>query len=163
MSDRLGFVFYGEDDMNPNAWRFRDTREYSEDTAKSSTKEIKKMIDGLYDETRKILEANRDLLDALAKRSGIRNARHNDVDRIIAATISQAHGRPNCWKKNPPRRVRYPPEEDRASDLAAGALHRRMIKILMNLPNRTARSPGFLFAGPAFDTASGPCALMIRP
>ena len=85
MSDRLGFVFYGEDDMNPNKMGgFGDSREYSEETAKAIDEEIKKMIDGLYDETRKILEANRDRLDALAKALlKYETLDTNDVDRIM--------------------------------------------------------------------------------
>jgi cell division protease FtsH len=85
MNDRLGFVFYGEDDMNPNKMGgFGDGREYSEDTAKAIDEEVKKMIDGLYDETRKILEANRDKLDALAKALiKYETLDTNDVDRLM--------------------------------------------------------------------------------
>ncbi len=85
MSDRLGFVYYGEDDMNPNKMGgFGDSREYSEETAKAIDEEVKKMIDGLYDECRKILEANRDRLDALAKALlRYETLDSNDVDRIM--------------------------------------------------------------------------------
>jgi cell division protease FtsH len=85
MNDRLGFVFYGEDDMNPNKMGgFGDSREYSEETAKAIDEEIKKMIDGLYEETRKILEANRERLDALAKNLlKYETLDANDVDRIM--------------------------------------------------------------------------------
>jgi cell division protease FtsH len=85
MNDRLGFVFYGEDDMNPNKMGgFGDSREYSEETAKVIDEEIKKMIDALYDETRKILEANRDRVDALAKALlKYETLDSNDVDRIM--------------------------------------------------------------------------------
>ena len=85
MNERLGFVFYGEDDMNPNKMGgFGDSREYSEDTAKIIDEEIKKMIDSLYEETRKILEANRERLDALAKALlKYETLDANDVDRIM--------------------------------------------------------------------------------
>jgi cell division protease FtsH len=85
MNDRLGFVFYGEDDMNPNRMGgFGDAREYSEETARVIDEEIKKMIDGLYEETRKILEANKDRLDALAKALlKYETLDNNDVDRIM--------------------------------------------------------------------------------
>src|SRR5205807_7168157 len=54
MNDRLGFVFYGEDDSKPNFMDFGGTgREYSEETARAIDEEIKKLIDSLYDETRK--------------------------------------------------------------------------------------------------------------
>jgi cell division protease FtsH len=85
MNEKLGFVFYGEDDMNPNKMGgFGDSREYSEETAKTIDEEIKKMIDGLYDETRKILEANRERVDALAKNLlKYETLDANDVDRVM--------------------------------------------------------------------------------
>jgi cell division protease FtsH len=85
MNDKLGFVYYGEDDTNPNRMGgFGNDREYSEETAKVIDEEIKKMIDGLYEETRKILEANRDRLDALAKALlKYETLDTNDVDRIM--------------------------------------------------------------------------------
>src|SRR5438874_8578378 len=68
MNDRLGFVFYGEDENKPNWFGdFGNGREYSEEIAKAIDEEVKKLIDSLYEETRKILEANRDKVDALAK------------------------------------------------------------------------------------------------
>jgi cell division protease FtsH len=85
MNEKLGFVFYGDDDMNPNKMGgFGDSREYSEETAKTIDEEIKKMIDGLYEETRRILEANKDRLDAVAKNLlKYETLDANDVDRIM--------------------------------------------------------------------------------
>ncbi len=85
MNDRLGFIYYGEDDSRPNAMGgFGDGREYSEDTARAIDEEVKKMIDSLYDESRKILEANRDKLDALAKAlMRYETLDAADVDRIM--------------------------------------------------------------------------------
>src|SRR5439155_981190 len=60
MNDRLGFVYYGEDDGKMNYFDIGGGREYSEETAKAIDEEIKKLIDTLYDDTRKLLEANRD-------------------------------------------------------------------------------------------------------
>src|SRR3954471_23744517 len=85
MNDRLGFVFYGEDDSRPN-WMggFGDGREYSEDTAKAIDEEIKKLIDALFDETRRLLEANREKIDALAKALlKYESLDASDVDRIM--------------------------------------------------------------------------------
>jgi cell division protease FtsH len=85
MSDRLGFVFYGDDDTRPNMMGgFGEGREYSEETARVIDEEVKKMIDSLYDETRKIIEANRDRLDALAKAlMRYETLDASDVDRIM--------------------------------------------------------------------------------
>jgi cell division protease FtsH len=68
MSKRLGFVFYGEDENKPNALgEFGGGREYSEETAKAIDEEIKKLIDDLYIETHRMIEENKDRLDAIAK------------------------------------------------------------------------------------------------
>ncbi len=85
MNDRLGFVFYGEDDSRPNFMGgFGDGKEYSEETAKAIDEEIKKLIDGLYAETQKILEANRERIDALAKALlKYETLDSQDVDRIM--------------------------------------------------------------------------------
>src|SRR3984957_5221177 len=67
MSDRVGFVFYGEDDQKMNYFDFGGGRDYSDATAKTIDEETKRLIDELYDETKKILEANKERVDALAK------------------------------------------------------------------------------------------------
>src|SRR4051812_48385791 len=84
MNDRLGFIFYGEDDMKMNPFGFGGGREYSEETAKLIDEEVKKMVDSLYEETKQLLEANRDRIDAVAK-ALIRyeTLDSNDVDRIM--------------------------------------------------------------------------------
>jgi cell division protease FtsH len=85
MNDRLGFVFYGDDENKPNfLGGFGDGREYSEETARAIDEEVKKLIDGLYDEVRKLLEANRDRIDALAKALvKYETLDANDVDRVM--------------------------------------------------------------------------------
>ena len=90
MNDRLGFVFYGEDETKPNILGdFGDGREYSEETAKTIDEEVKKLIDRLYDETRQLLEANSDRIDAMAKAlMRYETLDATDVDRICAATRS---------------------------------------------------------------------------
>jgi cell division protease FtsH len=68
MNDRLGFVFYGEDDNRPNWFGgFGEGKEYSEDTQRIIDEEVKKLIDTLYEETRRLMEANKDRVDAMAK------------------------------------------------------------------------------------------------
>jgi len=66
MNDKIGFIYYGEDD-NRSGFEFSSQREYSEETAKAIDEEVKKLIDGLQDETRQILSSNRDRVEALAK------------------------------------------------------------------------------------------------
>ena len=62
MNDRLGFVYYGEDDNKMSMFDMGGGREYSEETAKAIDEEIKKLIDGQYEETRRALSAGRSLL-----------------------------------------------------------------------------------------------------
>jgi cell division protease FtsH len=69
MNDRVGFVFYGEDDSRPNFMGgFGEGREYSDETARIIDEEIKKLIDTLFEETRKILEANRERVERWPRR-----------------------------------------------------------------------------------------------
>jgi cell division protease FtsH len=68
MSERLGFVFYGEDENRPGP--FGDLgggRDYSEETARAIDEEIKGLIDRLWKETTELLAANRERVDAMAK------------------------------------------------------------------------------------------------
>jgi cell division protease FtsH len=85
MNDRLGFVFYGEDDSRPGMMDFgMGGREYSEDTAKAIDEEIKKLIDSLYEETRRLLEANKDRVEAIAKAlMRYETLDANDIDRLM--------------------------------------------------------------------------------
>jgi cell division protease FtsH len=85
MNERLGFVFYGEDENRPGMWDFGGgQREYSEETAKVIDEEIKKLIDRLYDETRELLDANRERVEALAKALvKYETLDSSDVDRIM--------------------------------------------------------------------------------
>jgi hypothetical protein len=77
MNDRLGFVYYGEDDQQDDHVRHSAAaREYSEQTQQAIDEEVKKLIDALYEETRQLLEPT-----ATARRAGqgaaaVRDARH---------------------------------------------------------------------------------------
>ena len=85
MNERLGFVFYGEDENKLNMLGgFGDGREYSEETARAIDEEVKKLIDQLYAETRTLLETNKDRIEAMAKAlMRYETLDSNDVDRIM--------------------------------------------------------------------------------
>ncbi len=87
MNDRLGFVFYGEDDSRPGMMDFGGMgagREYSEEIAKAIDEEVKKLIDNLYEETRKLLETNKDRVEAVAKAlMKYETLDAGDIDRIM--------------------------------------------------------------------------------
>jgi cell division protease FtsH len=67
MIERLGFVFYGEDENKPNFIVFGGGREHSDETSRMIDEEVKKLIDGLYDKTRETLTSHRDRIEAIAK------------------------------------------------------------------------------------------------
>ena len=68
MSDSVGMVNYGDDSNQPFlGYAIASGRDYSDDTAAKLDAEIKRIIDGAYQETREMLEDHRDELDALAE------------------------------------------------------------------------------------------------
>ena len=84
MNDRLGFVYYGEDDNKPGFFDMGGGKEYSEDTQRLIDEEVKKLIDALYEETRGILEANREKIDAVARALiKYETLDADDIDRIM--------------------------------------------------------------------------------
>jgi cell division protease FtsH len=84
MSDRVGFVFYGEDDSRMNYFELNNSRDHSEATAKIIDEETKLLIDRLYAQTRELLETNKDRVEALAKAlMKYETLDAADVDRIM--------------------------------------------------------------------------------
>jgi cell division protease FtsH len=85
MNERVGFVYYGEDDSRPNALGgFGEAREYSEETARVMDEEVKKLIDQKEKETREICEANRDKIEAVARALlKYETLDASDIDRIM--------------------------------------------------------------------------------
>ena len=84
MSDRVGFVFYGEDDSRMNYFELNNGRDHSEATAKIIDEETKLLIDRLYAQTRELLEANKDRVEAMAKAlMKYETLDAADVDRIM--------------------------------------------------------------------------------
>ncbi len=84
MSDRLGFVFYGEDENKANYFDFGGGKEHSEETAKIIDEEVKKLIDTLFEETRQMLQGHKDRIEALAKAlMQFETLDAGDVDRVM--------------------------------------------------------------------------------
>ncbi len=65
MSESLGFIYYGDDDVGQFEGLGR--REYSDATADLIDREVKKLIETLYKQTRELMEANRDKIRAIAE------------------------------------------------------------------------------------------------
>jgi cell division protease FtsH len=84
MSDRLGFVFYGDDDSKMAYFDMGTSHDYSQETAKIIDEEVKKLIDTLYEETRKLLEGNRDRIEGIAKALlKYETLDASDIDRVM--------------------------------------------------------------------------------
>src|SRR5688572_17308622 len=85
MNDRVGFIFYGEDENKMSYFDFGGGgKEYSESTQQVIDEEVKKLIDAMQEETRRLLEAHRDRIEALARALlKYETLDSNDVDRIM--------------------------------------------------------------------------------
>lgn len=127
MNQRLGFVYYGDDDTKPNALgEFGGQREYSEETARMIDEEVKSLIDVLYDETRQIIETHRDKIDAVAKAlMKYETLDSSDLEQIMKGgslarptmtdLIEQEHSRP-------PKQASTPASEDGGTVVGGGPL-----------------------------------------
>jgi cell division protease FtsH len=67
MSDALGFVYYGDDTPRPGLFELNFNKEHSGKTAEIIDQEVKRIIDEAYADTRRLLEENRDKLEAVAQ------------------------------------------------------------------------------------------------
>lgn len=68
MSDKVGFVYYGDDPERRSAWLdLPGGHEYSQLTAQAIDEEVKRLINEAYEDTRRILTENRDKLEAIAQ------------------------------------------------------------------------------------------------
>ncbi|HEX4125450.1 MAG TPA: ATP-dependent zinc metalloprotease FtsH [Tepidisphaeraceae bacterium] len=84
MNERVGFVYYGEDENKAGFFEMGGGREYSEETARAIDEEVKKLIDRLQEESRQLLTANRDRVEALAKAlMKYETLDAADVDRVM--------------------------------------------------------------------------------
>ncbi|HEY1683638.1 MAG TPA: ATP-dependent zinc metalloprotease FtsH [Tepidisphaeraceae bacterium] len=123
MNDRVGFVFYGDDDSKPNAFGgFGESREYSEETAKIIDEEVKKLIDAMQDETRKMLEANRTQIEAVTQALlKYETIDGNDVDRIMRGDTLTKPTIPDLLDKEQRRGpIIQPPEPGNAGGILPG-------------------------------------------
>ncbi len=68
MSESVGFIYYGEDSEHRNKWmEMAGGHEYSQQTAQLIDVEVRKLIEEAYKDARRIIEENRDKLEALAQ------------------------------------------------------------------------------------------------
>ena len=68
MSERVGFIYYGDDPSRPTVWAdLPGGRDYSPETAHVIDEEVRKVIDTAYADARQMLKANRAKLEAVAQ------------------------------------------------------------------------------------------------
>ncbi|MBU0639789.1 MAG: ATP-dependent zinc metalloprotease FtsH [Planctomycetes bacterium] len=68
MSERLGFVYYGDAAASARApAEFSLSKDFSDKTAEAIDAEVKRIIDEAYADTRRIIEGNREKLEAVAQ------------------------------------------------------------------------------------------------
>jgi cell division protease FtsH len=67
MSDRLGMINFGGDSSQRAMMGYFTMRDYSERTAEVIDTEIKRIVDGVYDATRKLIMANQEKVEAIAQ------------------------------------------------------------------------------------------------
>ena len=89
MNERVGFVYYGDDDSKPNSMGgFGGGREHADETARAIDEEVKKLIDAQYAEAFKLLDAHRDQIDAVAKALvKYETLDASDIERIMRGDV----------------------------------------------------------------------------
>jgi len=93
MSDRVGFVYYGDDSARSS--KFLDLpggQEYSQTTAQAIDEEVHRIIDNSYAETKRMLEENKDKLEGIAK--ALLKYETLDADEVHALIRGESLDRP---------------------------------------------------------------------
>jgi cell division protease FtsH len=67
MSDRLGFVYYGDERREQFALDLGLSKDFSDHTVQLIDAEVKRIVDEAYEDTRRIVGENRETLEAVAK------------------------------------------------------------------------------------------------
>ena len=122
MSERLGFVFHGEDHSGASLFEIGGGREISSKTAEIIDEEVKRIIDEAYVGTRQLLTENREKLDAVAQ--ALLKYETIDGDEVRALIRGETVDRPTVAdliaaeearrKDEPPvaRPIEQPPDEE---------------------------------------------------
>jgi cell division protease FtsH len=121
MSDSLGPTVYGENEGEVFLGRsITQTQHLSEETMREVDKEIRRIIDTQYALARKLLEANRDKVEAMTK--ALLELETIDADQIddIMAGKPPRPPKPSSAKPNPPPDSGKGPEATPTPSAAAG-------------------------------------------
>jgi cell division protease FtsH len=93
MSDKVGFIYYGDDPDRQTMWmEMPGGREHSAKTAQTIDEEVQRVISEAYADTRRILEENRDKLEAIAR--GLMKYETLDASEVHALIRGETLQRP---------------------------------------------------------------------
>ncbi|HOQ32961.1 MAG TPA: ATP-dependent zinc metalloprotease FtsH [Candidatus Hydrogenedens sp.] len=115
----LGPIAFGKNDEVFLGRDFVRMREFSEETAASVDREVHKIIEEAYKDTRELLEKHKDILDALAKALNEKETlESHEIDDIICS-IGGEHVLPERWKKERQKKTTEEaiPQEPKTEDL----------------------------------------------
>ncbi len=101
----LGPIAFGKNDEVFLGRDFVRMREFSEETAASVDREVHKIIEDAYKDTRELLEKHKDILDALAKALNEKETlESHEIDDIICS-VGGEHVLPERWKKEKQKKI----------------------------------------------------------
>ena len=115
----LGPIAFGKNDEVFLGRDFVRMREFSEETAASVDREVHKIIEEAYKDTRELLEKHKDILDALAKALNEKETlESHEIDDIICS-VGGEHVLPERWKKERQKKTTEEaiPQEPKTEDL----------------------------------------------
>jgi len=115
----LGPIAFGKNDEVFLGRDFVRMREFSEETAASVDREVHKIIEDAYKDTRELLEKHKDILDALAKALNEKETlESHEIDDIICS-VGGEHVLPERWKKEKQKKIteEAKPQEPKTEEL----------------------------------------------
>ncbi|TWT40565.1 ATP-dependent zinc metalloprotease FtsH [Phycisphaerae bacterium RAS1] len=124
MSDRLGFVYYGDEPTTRNrAAEIGLSKEFSDKTSEVIDEEVRRIVDAAYVDTRRLIDGHRERLEAIAQALlKYETLDGDEVRRLIAGEVLDkptvadliAAEQDRRRLDSPPvaRPVKHPPEED---------------------------------------------------
>ncbi len=131
MSDKVGFLYRGDEPLNPRgAWDFTLNRDFSQKTGEVIDEETKRIIDTAYADTRRIVEANRDKLEAIAQALlKYETLDGDDVRKLVAGealdrpTVADLIAAEQTRRQDAPlaRPVKQPPSDEQTGPVPSPA------------------------------------------
>ncbi len=101
----LGPIAFGKNDEVFLGRDFVRMREFSEETAAAVDREVHKIIEDAYRDTRELLEKHKNILDALANALNEKETlESHEIDEIICS-VGGEHVLPERWRKEKQKKI----------------------------------------------------------